>query len=138
LITGLGNKEIAYSNLFQIAKAKTAAGFIPNMATGGYKTQDRTEPLVGAKVTLELFRKYQDKWVVEVVFDDLLDWNNWSLAKRSLPPVGLIALGSHIERFGRTQQRRLRAEVGWSEGAMSDAKLESGMGGCKIEKVDFD
>ena len=94
LLAGLENKEVAYSNLFQVVKTKTAAGFIPNFSAGGASSQDRTEPPVGAKVVLELFKKYGDKWMVEVVFDDLLDWNSWFLRRRVLKPAGLIALGS--------------------------------------------
>ena len=94
LLAGLENKGVAYSNLFQVVKTKTAAGFVPNFSAGGASSQDRTEPPVGAKVVLELFKKYGDKWMVEVVFDDLLDWNSWFLANRVLKPAGLIALGS--------------------------------------------
>ncbi|CAB9497409.1 Trehalase [Seminavis robusta] len=115
LLAGLGSKGIAYSNLFQVVKSKAAAGFIPNIAAGGFKSQDRTEPMIGAKVTLELYRKYKDKWPVEVVFDDLLDWNNWSLAKRSLPPLGLIALGSHEESFQPTIHNRGQSAVSTSQ-----------------------
>ncbi|CAB9504969.1 Trehalase [Seminavis robusta] len=97
LLAGLDNKEVAYSNLFQVVKSKTAQGFIPNYAGGGVKSQDRTEPPVGAKVVLELYRKYKEKWPVEVVFDDLLDWNNWFVANRMLQPEGIVALGSFWE-----------------------------------------
>jgi hypothetical protein len=34
LLAGLGNKTIAYSNLIQVIKSKTAAGFVPNFAAG--------------------------------------------------------------------------------------------------------
>ena len=53
-------KEIAYSCLIQIIKAKTTAGFVPNANT----VSDRTEPPIGSKVLLELFRKHGDAWVV--------------------------------------------------------------------------
>lgn len=29
---------------------------------------------MGAKVLLEMYRKFGDKWLVELLFDDLLDW----------------------------------------------------------------
>ena len=48
--------------LLQIIKAKTTAGFVPNANT----INDRTEPPIGSKVLLELFRKHGDLWVVEV------------------------------------------------------------------------
>jgi len=58
----------------QVIKSKTENGFVPNGATGGGKSQDRTEPMMGAKVLLEMYRKFGDKWLVELLFDDLLDW----------------------------------------------------------------
>lgn len=49
---------IAVSNLIQTVKAKTASGFVPNCAAGGMKSQDRSEPPVGAKVALALVKKF--------------------------------------------------------------------------------
>ena len=40
-----------YSNLIQVIKSKTAQGFIGNFASAGQKSLDRTEPMIGAKVT---------------------------------------------------------------------------------------
>ena len=63
--------------MITITKAKTANGFVPNCATAGAKSQDRTEPNGGAHVLLQFYKKYGDKWIVELLFDDLLDTNNW-------------------------------------------------------------
>lgn len=71
----------------------------PNCATAGAKSQDRTEPTAGAKVLLELYRKYQDRWLVELLFDDLLDANNWAVRERTRAPLGLIALGTSTSQF---------------------------------------
>ena len=73
LLAGISNKSIAYSNLIQVMKSKTAAGFVPNYGAGGAKSQDRTEPPVGAKVLLSLYEKYNDKWIVELLYDDCLE-----------------------------------------------------------------
>lgn len=122
LLAGLDNKDIAYSNLFQVIKSKTAAGFVPNFATGGFKTQDRTEPTIGAKVLLELYKKHKDRWVVEVLFDDLVDWNDWVLDHRILQPEGLVALGSHSAQYLDPS----RPPPGGTDG-VGPAVLESGM-----------
>jgi hypothetical protein len=107
---------IAVSNLIQTVKATTAAGFIPNYAAGGMRSL-HSEPPVGAKVTLELVKKFgaeRMKWVVEVVFDDLLDNNDWFFRKRLKPPLRMIALGTYDDQ---TQQ----------VGSMQDARYESGL-----------
>ena len=36
-------------------RSKTAQGFIANFAAAGQKSLDRTEPMIGAKVLLELY-----------------------------------------------------------------------------------
>ena len=76
-MTSLSSREIAYSNFIQVIRSKTALGFVPNFSAGGSKSIDRTEPPIGAKVLLEMYRKFQDKWIVELLFDDLKAWNDW-------------------------------------------------------------
>jgi hypothetical protein len=106
-ILGLDAPDLAYSNLIQVIKSKSAAGFVPNFAAGLSRSDDRTEPPIGAKVLLELYKKWQDEWVIELLFDDLLDWSNWFVQRRLLPPARLVALGS--------------------TGGMHAARLESGL-----------
>jgi hypothetical protein len=121
LLAALDNKDVAYSNLFQVVKSKTAAGFIPNWSTGGLKSQDRTEPPVGARILLELYKKYKDKWVVEALWDDLMDWNDWFVKKRLLEPVRLIALGSYMESHDSKAVPPSGSNTMWA------ARLESGL-----------
>ena len=89
-LASAGSRNVSYSALIQVIKSKTENGFIPNGATAGGKSQDRTEPMMGAKVLLEMYRKFGDVWLVELLFDDLLDWNNWSLRERTMEPLDLI------------------------------------------------
>ena len=53
-----GGYGFAVSNFFQVVKSKTAAGFVPNFAAGGLRSQDRTEPPIGAKVLSDLVKKF--------------------------------------------------------------------------------
>ena len=101
-LASLGSKKMAYSSLITITKAKTSNGFVPNCATAGSKSQDRTEPNGGAKVLLEFWKKWGDKWIVKLLFDDLLDTNNWAVRERTLAPLGLISLGTSTGEFSRT------------------------------------
>ena len=71
-MTSLSSKALAYSNFIQVIRSKTAMGFVPNYSAGGTKSIDRTEPPIGAKVMLEMYTKFQDLWLVELLFDDLL------------------------------------------------------------------
>lgn len=124
MLSGLVSKEIAYSNIIQSFKSKTAEGYLANCAGGGYKDQDRTEPPVGAKVLLSLYQRFGDSWLVELLFDDCLDWSDWFIRQRLLAPLDLIALGSYNER---TKQ----------SGDMQTARYESGLDNSPMYDGDF-
>ena len=85
-------KAIGYSILIQIVKAKSARGFVPN---GWAPTRKSThsQPPVGAKVLHEMYTRYRDLWLVELLYDDLKDWSDWFEAERRLAPLNLTALG---------------------------------------------
>lgn len=87
-------KASAYSSLIQVIRSKTKNGFIGNYAAGGAKSQDRSEEIIGAKVLLSLYNQYKEEWIVELLYDDLLDWLTWALQHRTLPPLNLITQGS--------------------------------------------
>jgi hypothetical protein len=42
-----------------------------------------------------LYKKYKDEWIVEALWDDLVEGNDWFLKERLLEPLGLIGLGSY-------------------------------------------
>lgn len=113
----LDNKDFAYSNFIQVVRSRTAQGFIPNFSSAGEKSLDRTEPMIGAKVLLDLYTKYQDKWLVELLLDDLIDWHNWFHDYRRLPPLNLLCLGSDA----------IPGSNYWSPNTLQSARLESGL-----------
>ena len=120
LMAGLFDKDIAYSNLFVAVRTKTPDGFLPNWSTAGGIRQsgDRTEPPVGAKILLELYRKYEDSWIVEALWEDIVEWNDWFVRERLLQPFGLIGLGSYQEHG---------AFIGDLENILQAARWESGL-----------
>ena len=116
-MTSLSSKDIAYSNFIQVIRSKTAMGFVPNYSAGGTKSIDRTEPPIGAKVMLEMYNKFKDLWIVELLFDDLLAWNDWFVAERTLGPLGIVSLGSDtIDGYKDA-----------AAGVMQGARFESGL-----------
>ena len=126
-------KGIAYSNLIQVIRSKTADGFVPNFAGGGSKSMDRTEPPIGAKVLLELYRKFGDEWIVALLYDDLKDWNDWFTRERVLEPLGLIALGSWNKELARLDKK----QGGDPGNNMQDARYESGLDNSPMYDGDF-
>jgi len=88
------SKELAYANAVEITKAITPGGFIPNFSGSyGSASFDRSQPPVGSLVFKELYQKFQDKWLLEYVYDDLLKWNRWWPKNRD--NKGLLCWGSN-------------------------------------------
>jgi hypothetical protein len=74
----LFNKDLAYANAIEITKAITPDGFIPNYQSPyGQTSFDRSQPPIGSKVIMEIYKKYKEKWLLEEVYQELLTWNRW-------------------------------------------------------------
>eukprot|EP00052_Salpingoeca_macrocollata_P008839 m.69744 g.69744 ORF g.69744 m.69744 type:complete len:362 (+) comp16793_c2_seq1:284-1369(+) len=110
--------KFAQSNLIQVIKSSTAAGFVPNFSAGGTKSQDRTEPPIGATVLAKLFEKFNDTLLVRLLYPSLLRWNNWFAANRMPGPLHLVCLGSWNAQPGAN---------GTDCNVMQDARFESGL-----------
>ena len=90
--------DLAFSNLIQIVKMRTSAGFIPSYSAGTLKSRDRTNPPVTANILHKITQRWgaeRTKWAVELMFDDLLNWNTWMFARRREAPLGLLSWGSN-------------------------------------------
>ena len=93
-MAGWGNREIAYSNLIEITSEHTAKGFVPNFIHGTHlKSEDRSQPPVGSAMVLETYRRYREKWLVEALYPQLMEWNGWFYAHRS-SDSGALCWGS--------------------------------------------
>ena len=55
---------------------------MPCIYSGLRLSYDRTEPQIGAYVALQIFNKWGDGWVVDIIFDALLSWNTWVWNRR--------------------------------------------------------
>lgn len=90
-----GSKALAYSNIIEILNERTEDGFVPNLSYGtGQKSLDRSQPPVGSRMLFELYRKYHDKWIVELLYPALLEWNTWFFENRCAPS-GALCWGSN-------------------------------------------
>lgn len=101
----LFNKDLAYANAIEMTKAITPAGLVPNFqSVSGYQdvssegsntgsaSWDRSEPPVGSLVVLAIYKKYQEKWFLNEVYDELLTWNRWWTNNRAIK--GYLSWGS--------------------------------------------
>ena len=134
-LANIDNRVVAYSNLIQVTKSKVAAGFVPNYSGGSVKSQDRTEPPIGAKVLQAVFERWGDAWLVELLIDDLIDWNDWFYRRRILD--GLVALGS----FNEERIYANKPGKGDTENVLQGARFESGLDNSPmydLPQSDFD
>ncbi len=115
----LYNKELAYANAIEITKSITSGGFIPNVAGPyGWKSEDRSQPPVGSIVVREIYRKYQEKWFLKEVYNELLSWNRWWVNNRL--NGGYLCWGSNMTEFSDPKTLR-------DQHTMKAAKWESGL-----------
>ena len=106
-MASFGNKELAYSNMIEITNERTQAGFVPNFAYGtGQKSEDRSQPPVGSAMLVELYRKYRESWIVEMLYPALYEWNTWFLENR-MTSGGALCWGSNPipELYGNRWER---------------------------------
>jgi neutral trehalase len=88
------NKELAYANAIEITKTITPDGFIPNyQAPFGVTSWDRSQPPVGSLIIYEIYKRYNEKWLLEEVYDELISWNRWWPKTRDVG--GYLAFGSN-------------------------------------------
>ncbi|GHV09902.1 hypothetical protein FACS1894162_1650 [Bacteroidia bacterium] len=90
----IDNKELAYANAVEMTKAAHYTdGFVPNFyMSSNSMSFDRSEPPVGAISVWNVYKRYQEKWFLELLYEDLLKWNRWWDNVRQVD--GLLCWGS--------------------------------------------
>jgi hypothetical protein len=118
----LYNKELAYANAIAITNEAAETGFVPNFSDAFVKSRDRSQPPVGSFCVREIYRKYHEKWFLELLYDKLLTWNRWWVIKRDIN--GLLAWGSNTyQPLNGNYWETRESGVGSRQGA----SYESGM-----------
>jgi hypothetical protein len=95
LAAATGSREVAYINLVEMTKAKEKAGtpFVPNVEqANGFISRDRSQPPVGSYCAMQVYNKFQEKWILELLYEDLKEWNSWWHNNRHYK--GLLCYGS--------------------------------------------
>ena len=127
---------LALSSLIQITKSKTMGpqldghGFVPGYSKGGrWLSEDRTERPIGSQTVLRVWRRWHGvrgmdlTWLLQLVYPDLLDWNEWLFSKRLLAPLGLGGMGSDSCFVPGTTKEWCKPS--WGMGQLQGARFES-------------
>lgn len=103
------DKYNAYSNAIAITSSITEGGFIPNYtaALANKSSFDRSQPPVGSLVCKLIYEKYQDKWFLTEVYDELLSWNRWWDKARN--NMGYLSWGSDSLGYGSDNNNKQAA-----------------------------
>jgi len=118
----LDNKELAYSNALAMTKAITSRGFVPNVIHPGYKSEDRSQPPVGALIIKEIYKKYREKWFLQEVFNELISWNRFWAEHRDID--GYLCWGSDPYTPGKLPERLIKG-IGTKIGAQWESGLDN-------------
>ncbi|MFP5230853.1 MAG: MGH1-like glycoside hydrolase domain-containing protein [Acidobacteriota bacterium] len=118
-LAAVGDRDLAYANAIEICREATPEHFVPNYARAhDWKSNDRSEPPVGAITVLGLYRRFHDRWLLQDTFEALLRWNLWWTEHRDRN--GFLVWGSD----GENQPVNLDDN---SVGTRIGAILESGL-----------
>ncbi|HLP38193.1 MGH1-like glycoside hydrolase domain-containing protein [Lacibacter sp.] len=108
------DRKLAYANLIEIIRHKTPEGFFPNYAMGyDIASRDRAQPPVYSIAANALYKQYNEKWFLQIVFSHLLDNNRWWNQTRSYD--GYLCWGSTL------------VLMDWDAHTKQAAKFESGL-----------
>lgn len=122
IMLAFDNKDLAYANAIAITKEISRNGFIPNFSSGNGKSEDRSQPPVGSLMVKEIYKKYQEKWFLREVFDELLSWNRWWEKNRDVD--GYLCWGSDIYDI-TSKNADLVRYVGEKQAAMWESGLDN-------------
>jgi putative isomerase len=74
----LDQKDLAYASALAMTHALTREGFVPNLeASFGVKSFDRSQPPVGSLACRAIYDRHRERWFLEEVYPQLLEWNRW-------------------------------------------------------------
>ena len=126
------NKALAYSNALAVTNNLTAGGFVPNVATGFGKTEDRSQPPIGSFVIKELYKRYREEWILHETFDKLLSWNRWWDQNRNYK--GFLCWGT-TPYPNYQDNKALAYGVNESQGALYESGLDNS---AMYDNITFD
>lgn len=78
----LDNKELAYSNAIAVTKGMNGQGFVGQWQMPGVVAEGISQPPVGSMICWKIYEKFREKWFVEEVYNELLNWNRWWIKHR--------------------------------------------------------
>jgi len=82
LLTSLEDEAQSSAGIRAILSSQTETGVVPNMASGGGISPDRSQPPVGSYVVWKVYQRRQDRALLEWAYPHLKKWHEWWLSDR--------------------------------------------------------
>ena len=118
----LDSRELAYCNLIEITRAVDKCGFVPNFTcSNDAASYDRSQPPVGSRAVWEVYRRWGDRWLLELLYPRLLRWNEWWTENRLAD--GLLCWGSTPRNGMPYQDERYAFQQGLYESGLDNAHV---------------
>jgi putative isomerase len=125
---------LAFSNVLTVTRGRTIRGQVPNAECAQWTNDDRSEPYVGAQVVLQHYRKSGEVKLVQLLYDDLLTWNDWVLEKRTLQPAGLVSVGSDVVNTAPHDGHSKQAAI-WETGMDNSPMYDQVTWNASVDKM---
>ncbi len=97
ILSSIGDPALAAMNARAITAEVTPRGFIPNVASPRGRSDDRSQPPVGAWAVLKVALTAGSLSLVEELYPTLLGWNRWWMSARDGNGDGLLSWGADPE-----------------------------------------
>ncbi|MFN8208195.1 MAG: trehalase family glycosidase [Bacteroidales bacterium] len=116
------NRDLAYAVATEITRSATPGGFVPNFAGGGgFSSIDRSQPPVGSRMILEIYKRYKEEWFLKLNYNNLAAWNRWWPLHRQ--KEGLLCWGS--DKINLKKGERDPGATNSMQGAMYESGLDN-------------
>lgn len=98
IMAQMEDPALAVANVHAILQELTPGGFVPNFGSANARSDDRSQPPVGAYCVLKLYYATSlgdpNRALLDETFATLLGWHNWWLPNRDGNGNGLLEWGS--------------------------------------------
>ena len=86
------------------------------------------------QVVLQHYRKNGEVKLVQLLYDDLLTWNEWVLETRTLQPAGLVSVGSDVVNTAPHDGHSKQAAI-WETGMDNSPMYDQVTWNASVDKM---
>lgn len=124
ILSSLEDQTLSAASIRVMLGAQTPSGMVPNLATPGGGTPDRSQPPVASYLVWKVYQRYQDRALLEWAYPRLKAWHAWWFGDRGDGQPRRDGNRDGLLEFG-SDPGTLPSEGG--RGTLVDSRYESGL-----------